>query len=36
MPIEHPSMPALNDYYLRLKESAAYRACVVDIALDAI
>jgi glutathione S-transferase len=36
MPIERPPAPALNDYYLRLKESAAYRACVVDIALDAI
>lgn len=36
MPIERPSMPALDDYYLRLKDSQAYRARVVDIALDAI
>lgn len=36
MPIERPSMPALQDYYLRLKDSQAYRARVVDIALDAI
>lgn len=36
MPIERPSLPALEAYYRRLKASRAFRTRVVDIELGAI